>query len=110
MRIFVKGSPERIREKCLKKSVPFNYHDILSEYALQGYRIISIATKTKNYTEIDELERDEVESNLIFLGFLIFRNILKPQTAPTIKKLQKANVKAVMATGDNIMTAVSVAR
>lgn len=54
--------------------------------------------------------RDEVECNLIFLGLLIMENTLKPQTTPVIAQLNKAKVRTVMATGDNILTALSVAR
>ena len=33
LRVFVKGSPEKIRELCNEHSVPFNFHDVLFEYA-----------------------------------------------------------------------------
>ena len=57
-----------------------------------------------------ELERSEVESKLIFLGFLIMENRLKPATAGAIEDLRNANVKTIMATGDNVLTAVAVAK
>ena len=56
------------------------------------------------------MQREQIECGLIFLGFLVFENLLKPQTEPTIRKLKQANVKAIMATGDNGLTAISVAR
>ena len=37
-------------------------------------------------------------------------NKLKPETIGTIQVLQAAEVRTVMATGDNILTAMSVAR
>jgi cation-transporting ATPase 13A3/4/5 len=54
-------------------------------------------------------ERETVESDLEFIGFLIMENKLKPETAAVIKTLQEAEVRTVMATGDNILTAMSVA-
>lgn len=45
-----------------------------------------------------------------FIGFLIMENFLKPASTPTIMALQKANVKTIMATGDNGLTAISVGR
>lgn len=54
--------------------------------------------------------RSEIESNLKFLGLLIMENKLKAQTPGTIENLQKCKVKTVMATGDNVLTAISVAR
>ena len=38
------------------------------------------------------------------------QNKLKEATAPAIETLHKANIRTVMATGDNVLTAVSVAR
>jgi cation-transporting ATPase 13A2 len=37
-------------------------------------------------------------------------NKLKPETIGTVQILQEAEVRVVMATGDNILTATSVAR
>lgn len=37
-------------------------------------------------------------------------NFLKPETTDIIGQLQKANIKTIMATGDNGLTALSVAR
>jgi cation-transporting ATPase 13A3/4/5 len=54
--------------------------------------------------------RDEVEKNLNFLGFLIMQNKLKGATVKSIFELNEADIRTVMATGDNMLTAISVAR
>jgi magnesium-transporting ATPase (P-type) len=54
--------------------------------------------------------RDQAESNLRFLGLIIFENKLKPGTAPAIQALQSAHFACRMITGDNPLTAVSVAQ
>ena len=46
----------------------------------------------------------------LFSGFLIMQNTLKPQTKPVIHELIQANIRCVMVTGDNLLTAISVAR
>lgn len=56
------------------------------------------------------MTRTEVESNLDFVGFIIFENKLKPTTEAVIKELLESNIGTVMVTGDNILTAISVAR
>ena len=56
------------------------------------------------------MERDEAESQLRFLGFLIMENKLKQATTNSIDVLNKANIKTIMATGDNVLTAVAVSR
>lgn len=38
------------------------------------------------------------------------RNTLKPETTPVIQELKSANIRCVMVTGDNLLTAISVAR
>jgi cation-transporting ATPase 13A2 len=56
------------------------------------------------------MKRDEAESGLEFIGFIIFENKLKPSTTGVLDELSKAGIRKVMCTGDNILTAISVAR
>lgn len=56
------------------------------------------------------MTRSAVEDNLDFIGFIVFENKLKPTTAAVLKELQDSCINTVMVTGDNILTAVSVAR
>lgn len=55
-------------------------------------------------------DREDVESDLRFLGLLVMQNKLKPETKPVILELKQAAIRCVMVTGDNIDTAISVAR
>lgn len=36
---------------------------------------------------------------MVFLGFLVMRNLLKPETRPVISTLRNANIRTVMVTG-----------
>lgn len=54
--------------------------------------------------------REVVESDLRFLGLIIFENKLKPGTAPAIATFRSAHIPTRMVTGDNIRTAISVGR
>lgn len=54
--------------------------------------------------------REVVESDLRFLGLIIFENKLKPGTAPAIATLRSAHIPTRMVTGDNLRTAISVGR
>ncbi len=56
------------------------------------------------------MKRVEAESELEFIGFIIFENKLKPTTANVLQELEAAGIRKVMCTGDNILTAISVAR
>lgn len=108
----VKGSPEKIQELSLPSTLPLDYVDVLESYAKKGFRIIGLGVKKLDITlsqEVAAIEREDIEGGLTFLGFLIMQNKLKPITASVIKELNDCEVRTIMATGDNILTAISVA-
>jgi len=52
----------------------------------------------------------QIEKDLIFCGFLVMQNRLKDATKSVISELRAADIRNVMVTGDNMLTALSVAR
>ena len=111
--VFVKGAPECMKDICQPASFPSDYEALLAFYTHRGFRVIACATKRidpYDWRLVEELPRQEIESNLDFIGFIIFENKLKPVTPDVIKELNMANIRSVMCTGDNILTAISVAR
>jgi len=111
--IYVKGAPEVMKDICRPETFPTDYDELLAFYTHRGFRVIACATKTLpklNWLKVQKMKRDEAESQLDFVGFIIFENKLKPSTAPVIEELERANIRKVMCTGDNILTAISVAR
>ena len=91
--------------------MPPDFQQVLSSYTKEGYRVIAIATKVLDSSvNISRVERDQVEKDLDFIGLIIMENRLKPQTTPVINLLDAANIRTIMCTGDNILTALSVAR
>ncbi|CAJ2507776.1 Uu.00g089620.m01.CDS01 [Anthostomella pinea] len=111
--IYVKGAPECMREICRPDSFPDDYDELLSYYTHKGYRVIACASKHMkklSWVKSQKIKRDEVEADLDFVGFIIFENKLKPTTAAVLKELTQSNIGSVMVTGDNILTAISVAR
>ena len=68
------------------------------------------APKNLSYSQLMVIPREEVEKELIFLGFLIMQNKLKAVTIKSIKELNDADIRTIMATGDNMLTAISVGR
>ncbi|PHH83579.1 hypothetical protein CDD83_2959 [Cordyceps sp. RAO-2017] len=111
--IFVKGAPESMREICREESFPSDYEELLSYYTHKGYRVIGCATKhipRLSWVKAQKMTRAEAERGLDFVGFIIFENKLKPTTEAVLKELVDSGIGAVMVTGDNILTAISVAR
>ncbi|KAF6824536.1 p-type ATPase [Colletotrichum plurivorum] len=111
--IYVKGAPECMREICREDSFPADYDEQLAYYTHKGYRVIGCASRhipKLSWVKAQKMKRQEAESNLEFIGFIIFENKLKPTTASVLKELLDSNISTTMVTGDNILTAISVAR
>ncbi|XP_022090226.1 probable cation-transporting ATPase 13A3 isoform X2 [Acanthaster planci] len=112
--IFVKGAPETVALMCDPSSVPPDFEEVLRDYTQQGLRVLAIANrelgKKLSYKAVQQLQRHEVECDLQMLGLIILQNTLKPQTAPVIAQLKKADLRVVMVTGDNKLTAIHMAR
>lgn len=111
--IFVKGAPESVRAICLPDSLPQDFEDLLNQYTHKGYRVIACAARYEqklSWMKVQKMTRGDAESDLEFIGFIIFENKLKPTSTETIAELNQAGIRTVMCTGDNILTAISVAR
>ncbi|KAK9506093.1 hypothetical protein O3M35_008091 [Rhynocoris fuscipes] len=112
--LYCKGSPEMIQSLCDPKTVPANFEKELESRTREGYRVLGVGYKDLpaklSYAKMQRLSREEAESSLTFLGLIIMENRLKPQTTGVIHMLRDANVRTVMVTGDNMLTALSVAR
>nr|CAG4710839.1 unnamed protein product [Naegleria fowleri] len=115
---FSKGSSEMIKQLSKPSTIPHNFAQTLYKYSHKGYRVISIAygkiadshTIHNIHEFIDKMEREQVEKDLNFIGLICLENKLKADTSRVIKKLIAANLRSVIASGDNAYTVISVAR
>ncbi|CAK1546719.1 unnamed protein product [Leptosia nina] len=112
LRVYCKGAPEMLRTLCRPETVPANLNEVLSSYAEKGYRVIAMSTRILETTQrqLQKMDREQIECDLEFLGLVIMENRLKAATTGIIRELKEANIHIVMITGDNIHTAVSVAK
>ncbi|GAA37819.2 cation-transporting ATPase 13A3/4/5 [Clonorchis sinensis] len=110
--LYVKGAPEMIEALCRRDTIPSDFHSVLLQYTREGYRVLALAWRPLkiSYTRVLRIPRERAEHDLLFLGFLVMENRLKPESAPVIQTLRNANIRPIMVTGDNMLTAVSVAR
>lgn len=86
--VYLKGAPECMRDVCRPESFPVDYEELLSFYTHRGYRVIGCASKTMpklNWVKTQKMRRAEAESDMDFMGFIIFENKLKPTTASTLR-------------------------
>jgi cation-transporting ATPase 13A1 len=115
--VAVKGAPEVIKERLVH--VPNDYDATFKQFAMNGSRVIALAWKWilpsksleptgKHWAH--DLNRDDVECDLHFCGFVVFTCPLKKDTAAAIEELHESLHRIVMITGDNPLTACHVAR
>ncbi|NXU58854.1 AT133 ATPase, partial [Turnix velox] len=114
MDAYMKGAPEVIASLCKQETVPVDFECVLEEYTKQGFRVIALAHRKLEskltWHKVQTINRDAIESNMDFMGLIIMQNKLKQETPAVLEDLHKANIRTVMVTGDNMLTAISVAR
>ncbi|RAH60550.1 hypothetical protein BO85DRAFT_457374 [Aspergillus piperis CBS 112811] len=110
----VKGAPETIRSMLI--DTPPNYEETFKYFTRNGARVLALAYKYLSHeaeltrTRINNYTREEVESDLIFAGFLVLQCPLKDDAIKAVRMLNESSHRVVMITGDNPLTAVHVAR
>jgi manganese-transporting P-type ATPase len=90
--ISVKGAPETLKSMILPSSLPAWYDDVYKGYTREGSRVLALGLKELREGEmsagkIREIAREEVESRLVFVGFLVFSCPLKEDAVKAIKML-----------------------
>ncbi|KAG7488168.1 hypothetical protein MATL_G00031590 [Megalops atlanticus] len=114
MDAYLKGAPEVVASLCKKETVPENFSEVLEDYTKQGFRVIALAHRRLEskltWHKVQNVNRDHIETNMEFLGLIIMQNKLKAETPGVLEDLRRANIRTVMVTGDNMLTAISVAR
>lgn len=110
--VYVKGAPEVIVSLCDPTTIAGDFDSVLMDYTKKGFRVLALAYRplTTSYVKMQRATREDIEKNLSFLGLLVMGNMLKPETTRIIDILQNADIRCVMVTGDNMLTALSVAR
>ena len=101
-----KGAPESIKDICTVINPSFDTE--LQYYSHRGYRVLACCMKYVDNP--NKMSRLDLEQDLQFMGFLVFENALKKETAATINTLHDASLSTAMCTGDNLLTAIAVAK
>ena len=110
----VKGAPETIRTMLV--NTPPNYEETFKYFTRNGARVLALAYKhlapeaELSQGRINNYAREEIESELVFAGFLVLQCPLKEDAIKAVRMLNESSHRVVMITGDNPLTAVHVAR
>ena len=104
---YVKGSPTKILECCIPESIPSTTKERLEAYTKHGYIVIAMA-----YQNVDSSHAisEDLKNNMIFLGIVVFEDTIADGSKETIESLKIMKFNNLMCTGDNIDTAICVAR
>ncbi len=112
--VLTKGAPETVKQFLRPDSIPHDYDDVSMHHMALGQRVLAIAyrkiTSKETEKQIEQLNREELESDLIFAGFLLLHCPIKTDSGPVVSELWNSGNQVVMITGDAIYTAAEVAR
>lgn len=106
--VFVRGAVEVILEKSiLGKKEKEKIRNEFETWAKEGLRVIGFGTKIEAR---DGLSREQLESNLNFLGFIGIYDPPRIEAKEAVLKAKKAGIQTIMITGDNEWTAQAIAK
>ncbi|KAJ1923575.1 hypothetical protein IWQ60_005800 [Tieghemiomyces parasiticus] len=111
--VFTKGSFEKIRGYARPASVPTNYGSVTAAWAKEGCYVLAMAHRDLGVADlatVRTMTREEMETDLEFMGLLLFKNQLKPDTADAIRELRDGDTRSLMITGDTALTGIYIAR
>ncbi|OJD30192.1 potassium sodium efflux p-type fungal-type [Diplodia corticola] len=121
--VFTKGAVERIIDSCTSVCldgpeavplVPEFRDDILANMealASLGLRVLALASRdfTSDVKKGQELNRNEIETDLTFRGLVGIYDPPRPESAPSVRECQQAGIEVHMLTGDHPGTASAIA-
>ena len=117
--VIVKGAPDVLINKCINLS-PKETNELktkIQEWSNASYRVLMIAIKkitSSNMNELKVLKNHElynlVENKLDFIGLVAMIDPPRETSKESIRLCLNAGIKPIMITGDNINTAISIAK
>jgi P-type Ca2+ transporter type 2C len=114
---FMKGAPEKLLEVCSNELGKDGVQQLQNDYwnkeierqANEGRRVIGAAFK-KIENGMDEIDHDDVQSEMIFLGVLGMIDPPRPEAIESIKACKEAGIQVKMITGDHAVTARAIGK
>jgi len=115
---YSKGAPERILDisnqievngetKPLTENLITQLLDKIKSRANQGYRTLAVGYKI--IEDITTFKREEVENELVFLGYVSILDPPRPGVRASVEECESAGIKIAMITGDHRATAKTIA-
>jgi Ca2+-transporting ATPase len=116
--VYSKGAPEKVIQKCLAIEIngePINFEENskkellnkIQSRAVQGYRTLAVAYK--ELVHFNGENREKIENNLTFLGFLSILDPARQGVRESVEEAHAGGINVVMITGDHPATAKTIA-
>lgn len=107
--VYVRGAPEIIMKNSkLSAEEQAKIEQEYEKLAGEGLRIIAFGMKKEK--SIERKTRKQLEQNLTFLGFVGLYDPPRQEVSEAVHKSRMAGIQAIMVTGDNEITALSLAK
>ena len=118
--LITKGSVNEVLKKCNKINVDGEIKEIaehnskikekFKSYSFDGYRVIALAYRELNNSEVEDNKVNFDENSMIFLGYIVMHDPLKADSKETISKIMARGIDLKIITGDNRYIAKHIAR
>ncbi|MBD5423050.1 MAG: cation-translocating P-type ATPase [Mycoplasma sp.] len=107
--LIVKGAPDVVFKRC-KKFNSTEAQKIYNEWSDRAIRVLAIAQKEIKSNVPDDINSEDYEFDLDFIGLIGMIDPPREEVKISIKECISAGIKPVMITGDHLNTAKAIAK
>lgn len=117
-RIFMKGAPDRLLERCTRQGTNSNdsepldrdyWNKWIDELGGQGLRVLAAASLDVA-SDKTELRIDDLGEGMVFLGLVGIVDPPRPEAIEAIRQCRAGGIRVKMITGDHAGTASAIGR
>lgn len=120
-RVLTNGAPGMLLDRCSQIYCPDGIRSLTNEdrttileentaMAQQALRVLGSAYRDLEHGQVDEQNPDMVEQDMVFVGLSGMYDPPRTEAKEAVATCQQAGIRVVMITGDNLLTAHSIAR
>ena len=121
VRIHTKGAPEELLPLCNRVSGPNGqehpltqeeraaFNGLVTLWAEEGLRLLAVAERDVDESELPDLTREQAEHDLTLLGVAAMIDPPRPEVADAVARCHSAGIRLIVVTGDHGLTAQGIA-
>ncbi|TVQ24288.1 MAG: cation-transporting P-type ATPase [Spirochaetaceae bacterium] len=115
-KIYLKGAPERILERCSQQMDESGTSDLdidawkkrVDEVAGRGERVLALAVREES-SSTGSIEHEDLKEGFTFLGLVGIIDPPRDEVVQAITECHEAGIRVIMITGDHSITAGAIA-